>query len=113
MNFIREVLFQIHSESGLPGSISEMIYSGSDSGSESESVSESGKKFRIRPDLDPTRDPDPQHCYKLLKLAAPFTPTPPPPKMRRIKKAFPTHASSVLQLSLKAVDIVNIFKAAS
>ncbi len=33
MNFIREVLFQIHSGQGLPGSGSEMIYSGSDSGS--------------------------------------------------------------------------------
>ncbi len=60
--FNREVRYKIHSGSGLAGSGSEMIYSGSDSGS--------GKKFRIRP--DPTPDPDPQHwliawgCVKLL-----------------------------------------------
>jgi hypothetical protein len=44
--FFLNHLFQIHSELELPGS--EMIYSESDSGS--------GKKFWIRPDLDP------QHC---------------------------------------------------
>ncbi len=50
VNFIREVLFEIHLGLGLPGSGSEKIYPGSDSGSGS------GKKFRMRP------DPDPQHC---------------------------------------------------
>jgi hypothetical protein len=50
--FNSEVRYQIHSGSGLAGSGSgsETIYSGSDSGS--------GKKFWIRPDLDP------QHCSK-------------------------------------------------
>ena len=52
--FNREVRYQIHSGSGLAGSESEMIYSGSLSGS--------GKKFRIQPDPDPYPDPDPQHC---------------------------------------------------
>jgi len=47
--FNREVRYKIHSGSGLAGSGSEIIYSGSDSGS--------GKKFRIRPDPDS----DPQH----------------------------------------------------
>jgi hypothetical protein len=50
--FYRENRYKIHSGSGLAGSGSEMIYSGSDSGSRS------GKKFRIRP------DPDPQHCKR-------------------------------------------------
>ena len=54
--FNREVRYQIHSGSGVAGSGSEMIYSGSDTGSGS------GKKFRIRLDPDPYPDPDPQHC---------------------------------------------------
>jgi hypothetical protein len=44
--FNREVKYQIRSGSGLAGSGSEMIYSGSWSGSGS------GKRFRIRPDPD-------------------------------------------------------------
>jgi hypothetical protein len=43
--FNREVRYKIHSGSGLAGSGSEMIYSGSESGS--------CKKFRFWPDPDP------------------------------------------------------------